>query len=622
MNPGPLSSRGFSMCYFRIYIKISLVVLILCYLVPETVVAQDTLWTKAYGGYYREYGYSLDFTSDGGYILAGFTESWDAEGADIYLVKTDADGDQTWDSYFGTENTDYARVIFQKDNGDYIIGGYTGQFYSEDCWIIIANETGDTLRTRSYGGSSLDKIFGGYRTNDGGYIFVGYTQSFGLGYFDIYLIRTDENGDSLWTRTYGGEGEDKAYSVEQTSDGGFIIAGYTNSFGSGEYFGYLLKLNSNGDTMWTVVHDDAAGANFFNSIRETADKGFIAAGSILAYYGDFYYEAYYVKFDSLGNKEWTGSYGAIGEYTVIESVRQTVDGGYIMVGQRGFLLDVHPVFILRVDNQGDYLWSRSYGSYSESNLYEVEITPEGDFLAIGHQYGQDMWLMKLQEPSYCCEVDMFPDDDPIVVQPGGSFGYTGSLINPTEFSLTFDVWVGVNYDNQFFETRLFEGNEPLEPGEFFTSHFRQNVPLYAPLGDYRYVAYGGNYPSKCDSVWFDFTVVGAPMADGNSEWSVDELFTNVDEDVSSGLPSTISIDNSPNPFNATTTITYQLPEAGSVNLAIYNLSGQKVATLEDGFRNAGKHSVSWDASNYSSGIYFYKLVVGDRVITKRMTLLK
>ncbi|MBD3233834.1 MAG: T9SS type A sorting domain-containing protein [candidate division Zixibacteria bacterium] len=103
---------------------------------------------------------------------------------------------------------------------------------------------------------------------------------------------------------------------------------------------------------------------------------------------------------------------------------------------------------------------------------------------------------------------------------------------------------------------------------------------------------------------------------------MEELFTNVDESVSTGLPPILQLDGSPNPFNAATNITYQLTGAGNVNLAVYNLAGQKVATLEDGFKNAGEHSATWDASNYSSGIYFYKLSVDDRVFTKRMTLLK
>ncbi|MBD3232237.1 MAG: T9SS type A sorting domain-containing protein, partial [candidate division Zixibacteria bacterium] len=203
-----------------------------------------------------------------------------------------------------------------------------------------------------------------------------------------------------------------------------------------------------------------------------------------------------------------------------------------------------------------------------------------------------------------------------------------TLINSTDFSLAFDVWVGVIYEEQFFQTRLFEGAEPLEPGEFFTSHFRQNVPNYAPIGDYLYIAYGGNYPSKCDSVWFDFTVTGDSRSAGlppTSGWFVEEISVGAGAPTGGregDLPSRISVDNSPNPFNAATTITYQLPEAGNINIAIYNLSGQKIATLVNGVEPAGEYSVTWDASEYASGLYFYKLKVGDEIITKRMTLLK
>ncbi|MBD3232429.1 MAG: T9SS type A sorting domain-containing protein, partial [candidate division Zixibacteria bacterium] len=135
---------------------------------------------------------------------------------------------------------------------------------------------------------------------------------------------------------------------------------------------------------------------------------------------------------------------------------------------------------------------------------------------------------------------------------------------------------------------------------------------------------------KCDSVWFDFTVEGAPLADGNREWSVMETTVgagaptggSIDDRRSAGLPPAYSIDNSPNPFNATTTFTYQLREARNVSLCIYNLAGQKIATLVDGEKSTGEYSVTWDASEYASGVYFYKLEVGGKEFTKRMTLLK
>ncbi|MBD3234837.1 MAG: T9SS type A sorting domain-containing protein [candidate division Zixibacteria bacterium] len=218
----------------------------------------------------------------------------------------------------------------------------------------------------------------------------------------------------------------------------------------------------------------------------------------------------------------------------------------------------------------------------------------------------------------CCDVNMIPDDYPVIVPPGGSFGLTGYIGNPTPDPIITDVWGGVLYQGNFYRQFAFN-NIPLDPDESMTAHTTQNVPNWAPAGTYDYIAYCGDRPdTKCDSVLFPFTVTGARVADGATDWSIEGGFFG--EEL---IPTEFALDNAyPNPFNATTTISYQLPVASSVNLDIYNVLGQRVTSLVNGNMEAGYHSVNWDASNYSSGVYFYKLKIGDKVITKRMTLLK
>ncbi len=218
----------------------------------------------------------------------------------------------------------------------------------------------------------------------------------------------------------------------------------------------------------------------------------------------------------------------------------------------------------------------------------------------------------------CCDVDMTPDDDPVIVEPGGRFGLTGYIGNPTDDPITTDVWGGVIYLGDFFQQFAFN-NIPLDPGESMTAHTWQNVPGFAPLGTYTYMAYCGDRPDEvCDSASFPFTVAGARIADGAAEWSIEgEFFGSEIIPTEYGLQT-----NYPNPFNASTNISFSLPEAGEVSLEVYNLMGQRVATLVNGNKVAGQHTVTWDAASFSSGVYFYKLSAGDNVITKRMTLLK
>ncbi|MBD3233194.1 MAG: T9SS type A sorting domain-containing protein [candidate division Zixibacteria bacterium] len=217
----------------------------------------------------------------------------------------------------------------------------------------------------------------------------------------------------------------------------------------------------------------------------------------------------------------------------------------------------------------------------------------------------------------CCDVDMTPDDDPVIVPPGGSFGLTGYIGNPTSDPIVTDVWGGVKYLGYYFNQFAFN-NIPLNPGQFLSAHTSQFVPGYAPAGTYDYIAYCGDRPGvKCDSASFPFTVSGARLPNGADEWSIEGEFLGID------IPTEFRILGAfPNPFNATTTISFELPYASDVSLEIFNVLGQKVETLANGHREAGQHTITWDAANQASGVYFYKLQMGDRIFTRKVSLLK
>ncbi len=222
-------------------------------------------------------------------------------------------------------------------------------------------------------------------------------------------------------------------------------------------------------------------------------------------------------------------------------------------------------------------------------------------------------------PALCCDVDMETDSYPINVPPGGSFGLTGIIGNPSLEPIITDVWVGVRNGSAFIQLYDFR-NIILNAGQYVSAHLVQNVPVSADPGVYGYAAFCGDFDgwSVCDSASFEFTITGAPLARGAMEWTLEGGWGGVAE-----KPTDYAlIANYPNPFNAATTIVYQLPESGDVNLSVYNIAGQRVETLVSGLMETGNHRANWDASNYSSGIYFYKLTAGEKVFTRRMTLLK
>jgi len=220
-----------------------------------SIVSAQTSWWRTYGGTNQDWGYSVQQTADGGYIVAGATKSYGAGNEAVYLIKTNASGDTLWTRTYGGASADCGYSVQQTSDGGYIITGYTYSFGagapdSANVYLIKTDTSGDTLWTRTYSGTGNDYGRSVQQTADGGYIIAGYTHYFGMGPPDstnVYLIKTDASGDTLWTKTYGGTSPDFGYSVQQTADGGYVIAGYTASFGAGDDDVYLIKTDSLGN---------------------------------------------------------------------------------------------------------------------------------------------------------------------------------------------------------------------------------------------------------------------------------------------------------------------------------------------------------------------------------------
>ena len=221
----------------------------------------DTLWARTYGGAAREDGYGVQQTSDGGFILTGKTQSFGVGSSDVWLVKTDANGDTLWTKTFGGASSDGGNTVQQTSDGGYIIAGYTFSFGagSADNYLIKTYSNGNPQWIRTYGGANAEMDQEAWQTSDGGYIMGGRTESFGAGEKDFYVIKTDTSGNISWERTYGGYNYDYCFSIKQTGDGGFIALGYSASFSYPSDF-YLVRIA--GDTVVEIrgaCCDDSTG---------------------------------------------------------------------------------------------------------------------------------------------------------------------------------------------------------------------------------------------------------------------------------------------------------------------------------------------------------------------------
>jgi len=209
----------------------------------------DTLWTRTFGGPKDDEGWSIQQTSDHGYIITALTWSFGAGNQKIWVIKTDSMGDTLWTRLFGGDSTSCGDWAQQTADGDYFVAGWTCLYSScPQVYLIKTNSVGDTLWTRTIGSQGyFVEGFSGQQVKDGGYIIVGGCEDTTTGNIDGYLARTDANGDTLWTRTFGGPSYDAGYSVRQTADGGYVICGQTYSFGAGGSDFYLIKTDENGN---------------------------------------------------------------------------------------------------------------------------------------------------------------------------------------------------------------------------------------------------------------------------------------------------------------------------------------------------------------------------------------
>lgn len=370
-----------------------------------TLASAQQKWERIFGGSGRDQAFSVSLTPDGGYVVAGLSASYPHKCYEMYVVKTDMYGDTVWINNYGSQYNDYCWSIVQAhDNGYFLLGATdsTLQTGPHDVYLIKINESGDSLWSRVYGdtnstGYTNDVGHEVRLTSDGGYILVGSTESFGAGLHDVYLIKIDAAGDTLWTRTYGTSQYETGESVYQTDDNGYIVAGTTYEAGAGQQI-YLIRTNDQGDTVWTKRYGGSGSENV-QGILQTQDKGYIFVGSTTSY-GAGSGDLYLVRTDSLGNTEWTKTYG--GSYPDWgRAIRQTSDGGYIIIG--GTRTDPDPEYcfawLLKTDSLGDTLWTRTKASiYGAANGTDVQQTNDDGYIiaAITWEYGgsDDFLLIK------------------------------------------------------------------------------------------------------------------------------------------------------------------------------------------------------------------------------------
>ena len=354
-----------------------------------------TLFTKNFGGNLWDYGNSVQQTIDGGYIITGEISSSENGSSDIWLIKTDSEGQEEWNQTFDGNDRDYGKSVKQTVDGGYIIIGSTGSDYYYDVWLIKTDPKGTEEWNQTFGGDNKDYGNSVQQTIDGGYIITGEISSSGNGSSDVLLIKTDQQGQEEWIQTFGGSDYDIGNSIEQTYDGGYIITGSTRSYGNGSSDVLLIKTDQQGQEEWIQTFGGGY-IDIGNSIKQTSDNGYIITGYTQSY-GNGSRDVWLIKTNSQGNEEWNQTFG--GSYIDIgNSIQQTIDGGYIITGSRG--TDYYSdLWLIKTDYQGNEEWNQTFGGndYDFGNF--VQQTTDDGYIIIGHtkSYGNggyDIFLIK------------------------------------------------------------------------------------------------------------------------------------------------------------------------------------------------------------------------------------
>ena len=357
-------------------------------------------WDKKIGGSGWEKAYSVRQTNDCGYVVAGYSDSHDPGNLDGHIIKLNAYGTIEWEKHVGGGNTDVFYSASQTSDGGYIAAGYTYSYGAgvRDYWIVKFNSLGTLIWQKTYGGAAWDEARAIRPTADNGYIVAGYTESFGAGVSDFWALKLDVNGDAVWNKTYGGALTDEAYSIQETPDGGYVLCGITEVAGTGDNDVSIIKINSTGDVQWAKQYNKGINDEA-NDIQTTEDGGYVIAG----YDGENPGQCWILKLNSSGDIEWDKRYGA--NYTdKAYSIQQTNDNGYIVAGYTySFTTTDNDMLLIKLDQSGNLEWQKTFDDTEgdEDVAYSVRQTSDGGYIVAGYMTSYlnktDTWLIKLNK---------------------------------------------------------------------------------------------------------------------------------------------------------------------------------------------------------------------------------
>ena len=427
---------------------------------PVTITASLTgpavsAWARVYSGPAQDEGArSVRQTSDGGFIVAGWTASFGAGGRDIWVLKLDKLGGIEWQKAYGGSGEDEGVAVEQTPDGGYAVAGYSNSFGAVlfEPLVMRLDASGNLQWQRSYRTPLANYIRSNTvssesfkRTNDGGYVLVSAVRPDPINQ-DGQVLKLDAAGNIVWQRNYGTAGNDGLQAVYPTSDGGYLVAGHTSSSGAGLLDVWVMRLDQNGDIVWQKTYGSPQGEGANGGVWQTSDGGYVVAGILEFPFRDRQF--WLLRLAPDGGVIWERTYGGTAQ-DIPQSVQQTSDGGFVVAGfTESFGASGVDAWVLKLNEDGDVVWQRRYDSGAEDGAMTVRETSDGGYIvAAGPEFNRlgRLFVIRLKPdgsisescpPSIGANTDATPGNPTTLVQNSNTFAR-----GPAAFSIQPDLSV-------------------------------------------------------------------------------------------------------------------------------------------------------------------------------------
>jgi hypothetical protein len=645
-------------------------------------------WDKTVGGSADDLFRVVRQTFDGGYILGGWSNSNSSGDKtdnlkgdfDYWLIKLDAIGNKTWDKTFGSSFRDELIALQQTSDGGYILGGSSAGNISGDktenskgsidYWVIKLDASGNKVWDKTIGGSNGDQFLALQQTADGGYILGGYSYSDASGdktennkgtpivSSDYWVVKLNASGNKVWDKTIGGSLNDDLYAIQQTMDGGYILGGFSQSNISGDktedskgdYDYWIVKLDGLGNKVWDKTIGGDLG-DVLTSLQQTSDGGYILGGrSASGISGDKTENAtggtdyWIVRTDASGNKIWDNTIGG-SSGSVLWSVRQTMEGGYIVGGYTtsGAAFDksennkgAEDYWIVKLDATGLISWDKTIGGSAEDRFFSLQQTSDGGYILGGYSVSNisgdktedskgsvDYWVIKLNGTGQGCTPGFWKNHVTIWDLSSKTIPSAAGFTTNTYFYQYFSIInsaCGLPYDLTMLQaTQLGGGNckklarhgvPALLNAAAFENNYLQATG-YSNFNELK-TAISNAFTSGCNCEPLATTLA---MANDMLEGPWCGGLTGNSSARTSLITNEIPVEDLnckiiPNPYHAGAKILFTAIENGNVLIEIFNMTGRKVKVLLNPNVFKGVKYEMQISDDLPSGTYFYRIKNG------------